>query len=338
MKICYGIKNSHEPLFFKSFLNYFKDKGYEQHIIARDYIEVVPLLKQLGLPYKLIGKHYGGNKFLKLYGALSNVVKIALFAPKFDISITHANTYLIYASKLRGKKTITFTDNDLSFNLTSYNKLTDYLFVPTAISDQKLLDRGCDMKKLYRYNGYKEDIYIANYTPDPNFPKLVPFNKFITIRAEAVQAHYVPKDTVSIVPQLFAAFRDKGINILFLPRYKSDRDYALGFENVYMPDGPLNGLDVCYYSDAVLTGAGTFAREAAILNTPAVSFFPRNDLLSVDSKMIDEGIMIHSRDINEIVDYVTSNLSVTQKNLDLNRSKAVHDEVMGKLLEIMREI
>ena len=46
------------------------------------------------------------------------------------------------------------------------------------------------------------------------------------------------------------------------------------FQNIkiFVPEGPLNGLDVCY-SDAVLTGAGTFAREAAILGTPAISFF-----------------------------------------------------------------
>lgn len=133
MKICYGIKNSHEPLFFKSFISRFTDAQHEQTIIARNYIEVVPLLEQIGLPFITIGKHYGGNKIKKMIGAIINVFLIFFKAPEFDVSISHANTYLIYASKLRRKKTITFTDNDLSFNLSTYKNIVDYLFTPKSI-------------------------------------------------------------------------------------------------------------------------------------------------------------------------------------------------------------
>lgn len=333
MKICYGIKNSHEPLFFKSFLNYFEKHNFEQHIIARDYIEVVPLLKQLNIPFKVIGRHYGGNKLLKLYGAIANIIKIFLFTPTFDVSISHANTYLIYASKLRGKKTITFTDNDLSFNLSTYNKIVDYLFVPSAIKKKKLLDRGCKEENIVFYNGFKEDIYIADYEPDPNFLNLIPFERFVTVRAESIHAHYVPSNTKSIAPDLFKVFKENNVNVLFLPRYLSDRDYAKNFDNVFMPDNPLNGLDVCFYSDAVLTGAGTFAREAAILNTPAVSFFPCNDMLSVDKKMIEEGKMFHSRDPLEIYNYLSDKIPKQNRVLCLERSKKVRNEVFEELLQ-----
>ena len=48
----------------------------------------------------------------------------------------------------------------------------------------------------------------------------------------------------------------------------------------FHPEEPLNGLDVCYYSKSVLTGAGTFAREAAF-GYLAVSF-SRRKTLTVD--------------------------------------------------------
>jgi len=335
MKICYGIKNSHEPLFFKSFLTYFDKHNLEQHVVARDYIEVVSLLRQLNIPFKVIGRHYGGNKFMKMYGAFANVIKMVLFIPYFDVSISHGNTYLIYASKLRRKKTIAFTDNDLSFNLSTYNRLVDWLFVPSAIPKRILLKRNCKEDKIVFYNGYKEDIYIADYDPDQNFLDIIPFKNFVTLRAESIYAHYIPKNTKSIVPTLFKIFREKNINVLFLPRYNSDMEYAKGFDNVFVPKEPLNGLDVCYYSDAVLTGAGTFAREAAILNTPAVSFFPRTDMLSVDKKMIEEKRMFHSRNPQEIYEYISDKIPKQKSELDLSRSKKVQQEVFETVMKII---
>ncbi len=332
MRICYGVKNSHEPLFFRSFIRHFGELGYEQSVVARDYIEVLPLLKQLGVPYTSIGRHFGGNKVSKFFGLVTNDLLLWLKAPPFDVSISHGNTYLIHASKLRRKKAITFTDNDISFNLRTYNRLVDYLFTPSAIPRAKLLQRGCREDTLVQYDGYKEDIYIADYKPDSEFPKQVPFDNFVTVRAESIHAHYVPRDTVSLVPELLKNFEAAGINVLFLPRYESDRDYAKGLKNVYMPPHPLNGLDVCYWSDAVLTGAGTFAREAAILGTPAVSFFPRQDLLAVDRKMVDEGLIVHSRDPELIRDYV---LSTRKREADLDRSRQVQQAVFKKLEELL---
>ena len=64
----------------------------------------------------------------------------------------------------------------------------------------------------------------------------------------------------------------------------------------------------------------TFAREAACMGTPAVSFYPGNELLSVDEEMIRRGWMFHSRDPEEIVEYV---LSSKRRKVDFSRSKNI---------------
>jgi predicted glycosyltransferase len=101
----------------------------------------------------------------------------------------------------------------------------------------------------------------------------MPFENFITIRPENIFGAYVNSKTKSIVPGLIKKLTQSGFNILYLPRCKEDKKYCESSKNVYIPSMPLLGLDVCYYSQAVLTGAGTFAREAALVGTPAV-FFP----------------------------------------------------------------
>ena len=101
--------------------------------------------------------------------------------------------------------------------------------------------------------------------------------------------------------------------------------YARGYNNIFIPNKPLSGLDVCYYTKAMLTGAGTFAREAALLGTPAVSFFPGKIFLTVDKIMQDKGWEFKSRDVNEIYNYVIN----SKKRINqLEKSKIIKIEVM----------
>ena len=110
-----------------------------------------------------------------------------------------------------------------------------------------------------------------------------------------------------------------------MPRYEEEKKYAEGYKNVWYPDGPLVGLDVCYHTKAMLTGAGTFAREAALLGVPAVSFFPRNEFLTVDVVLQEQGKQFKSRSPQDIKQYVS-----TAKRGDANteRSKQVLQEVL----------
>ncbi len=334
--ICYGIKNSHEPNLFKSFITYFSDLNFEQHIVALNYIEVPELVKKMNVPYKVVGRHYGKGRLRKALGLVANDINYILNTSRFDVSITHGNTYLIHASRMMGKPTITFTDNDINYvNHKLYFPFVDFLITPDKLSISRLVQHGAKKEKIIQYDGFKEDIYIADYKPDLDFIDNIPFDKFVTVRPEALKAVYVHGSTTSIVPELFRLLSKEQINILFLPRYESDRDYAIGYSNIYIPLRPVNGLDACYYSEAVLTGAGTFAREAACLGIPAVSFFPGEKLLTVDKKMVEDEWIFHSRNPREIVDYI---LSSKKRKVDLSRCKKVQSEVFGIIERLLQEI
>ena len=183
------------------------------------------------------------------------------------------------------------------------------------------------------FQGFKEDIYIADFQPDPEFLNQLPFTDFITIRPENLKASYVPKDSTTIVPELFEVFKDE--NILFLPRYEEEKKMAEGYSNIWYPDHPLSGLDVCYNTKAMLTGAGTFAREAALLGVPAVSFFPSEVFLTVDEVMQEMGIEFKSRNANEIKQYVAN---AVKQPASTDRSKQVLAEVLGIVDTIVEEV
>jgi predicted glycosyltransferase len=106
-----------------------------------------------------------------------------------------------------------------------------------------------------------------------------------------------------MVPELAAALIKNEFKIVFLPRNEDERSSLKAGPDIFIPDKALNGLDLCWYADAVLTGSGTLAREAALLGVPAVSFFPET-LLAVDQDLVSRNKMFHSRDPDSIIRYL----------------------------------
>jgi len=305
-------------------------------VTTRSYAEVERLLAKYGIEYMSIGTHYGENKLAKGLG-LSYRTWLALRRiPGFDVSIAHLSALVVFTSIVKGKPSISFSDNDLPMlNMRLSAPFLDHFIVP-SVFDGKLLDRyGINHDRVFRYNGFKEDVYLADYHPDPSFPSSLPFKEYVVVRPEAFKAEYVPSGVKSLVPDLLKRLEDEGIHVLYLPRYPEDRMYARGRKNVYTPPGPVNGMDACYHSRGVLTGSGTFAREGAILGIPSVSFFPGERLLSVDREMIKRGWMIHSRDVNEIIEYI---LTAERRGFDRERSSRVRDEVIGHVKAILDSI
>ena len=309
------------------------EKDHELIFTARDFSETLPLLKKNGITPIVYGNYKGKSRVKKMMGLLGRMWTMLFKLPKFDLALSLGGNYTSAIAFLRGKKSIVFSDNDISFKFFSFAMGSFFIF-PFYFKYQKVQKKyRIKDAQIKTFNGFKEDIYIAEFEPDPAFLDQLPFRDFITIRPENLKASYVPKDSTTIVPQLFEVFKDK--NILFLPRYEEEKKYADGYANVWYPNGPLSGLDVCYYTKAMLTGAGTFAREAALLGVPAVSFFPSPVFLSVDEAMQELGIEFKSRDPQAIRQYVDT---AVRKEASTERSKAVQKEVFDIIDGIIEEV
>ena len=309
------------------------EKDHELFFTARDFSETLPLLKKNGITPIVYGKYKGKSRIKKVMGMLGRMWTMLFKLPKFDLALSLGGNYTSAIAFLRGKKSIVFSDNDISFKFFSFSMGSFFIF-PYYFKYQKIQKKyRIKDSQIKTFNGFKEDIYIAEFEPDPAFLEQLPFRDFITIRPENLKASYVPKDSTTIVPQLFEVFKD--MNILFLPRYEEEKKYAEGYANVWYPNGPLSGLDVCYNTKAMLTGAGTFAREAALLGVPAVSFFPSPVFLSVDEAMQELGIEFKSRDPEAIREYVNT---ASRTEASTERSRKVQQEVFDIIDGIIEEV
>lgn len=331
MKIWFDIINPPNVHFFNSIRN---EITYDKFFTVRDKDENLGLCDYYGINYKIIGKEYK-NKIMKNFNIIFR--SIDLFNnTDFDYAIGFENPMSVIVAKMKYKKVILICDNDLK--LFQHNTFVQDIETKVkSYADYMVIPKVCyeTFSKIYKSNiilnfdGYKEDVYISSYIPDQNFLDKIPFKDYIIIRPEALNSYYI-KEKTSIVNELIDLFTKHSQNIIFLPRDNLDINKMKISSNVFIPREPLNGLDLCYYSKAVLTGSGTMSREAAILGKPAVSFFPSNELLSVDSSLIKEGRIFHSRSSSEILDHVVNN----RINFYKNNSK----EIKKEFIEIINKI
>lgn len=335
MVIWYDITNTPQVHFICAIVDALhKHLDPNEIISSRKFSETTALLKNMiEQDVIIIGEHHGKSRLRKTFGLLSRFAEVYKNIPKFDISISCGSESAVWTSFLRGKKSIAFGDNDLAKQWT-YGKLVSTAFFPDSIPAKVLTSQGIPKKRLIRYSGYKEDIYLADYKPDPDFTHSIPFEHYVVLRPENLQANYIGNDQVKpITPELARHLINEGYNVLYLPRYVKDREFVPQNPKLFVPEKPINGLDACYFADAVLTGAGTFAREAACLGVPSFSFFAGKRLLAVDQSLIASGKMFHSRDVNTLLCKLKSSHK-TEANLD--RSKLVKEEVILKLKEVIQ--
>ncbi|ODR79826.1 hypothetical protein BG842_03255 [Haladaptatus sp. W1] len=320
------------PFFFRSLIDALP--SLDTTVTVREKTETVGLAEEVGFDYTRMGRDFD-NTLLRKMGIPFRTFQLTAQAPGADVSISSRNAMCILASKARGIPSIHFTDNDITAHVDGlkfeelYNRLeaqATYNVVPSAFDVEELIKWGADPEQVISYDGYKEDIYIAEFEPDPSFTDKLPFEDYIVVRPEALDAAYVDAER-SLVPNILEGAVGRGFNVVYLPRGRGDEQFAEPYpsDRVFVPEQALNGLQLAWHTQCVLTGSGTMAREAACMDKPAVSFFP-NSLLSVDEELVSDEKILHSRNSTSILDYIGS-LSSNDISPDRSRSKTVLQEV-----------
>jgi len=314
-------------------------KGYSVYVTGFKRGETEELMKMFGLNGEVFGEdHY--NPLIKSLSFASRTFRLLYKAPKARVLLSFENAMPIPAGKLKGIKVILMLDNDLKFigkkplfqRIESrIKKMADYVIVPEVA--RETFESYFDT--VITYPGYKEHIYITDFQPDPKFIEKsgIPFEDYVVLRPESLTSLYVLHGE-SLVPELLRLFERENINVVYLPRNEEERALANGFDNVYIPLKALDGLNLIYHSKATLTGSGTMAREAAVMGVPAVSFFPGERLLAVDRDLVEKGKMLHSREPEEIIEYVVKNWKKRREG-NYETAQEIKEQVIYQIISII---
>ncbi|MCH7660498.1 MAG: DUF354 domain-containing protein [Euryarchaeota archaeon] len=331
------------PFFFKGLLSALSDLSVEPTV--RSKTETVALSRETGFDHTVLGRDFD-SPGLRKAGIGLRTAELALRMPDCDLSLSARNAMCVLASTLRNVPSIHFTDNDITAYVDDlpaerlYNRIeasATHSVVPAAYRTEELTRWGIHPDRIHTYDGYKEDVSVAGFEPDPTFTDRLPFAEYLVLRPEALSAAYVDARNGSMVPDLLDGAIRRGHNVVYLPRGRGDEALARDYPEarVFVPEEALSGLDLAWHSLCVLTGSGTMAREAACMDKPAVSFFP-GPLLSVDRSLVSEDRLVHSRDPTAILDHLDS-LETREARPDLSRSRRVRTEVAALTAGLINE-
>lgn len=335
------VKSPSDAHVIASFVRNMPDVAFT--ITVRDRAEAIALATAYGLDFRPVGRD-SPARVAKIVRYGTRVLQLHRGVPEFDASLSFNNMNAVLLARLRRKASITLMDNDLEFDATKWsiakrmemnvNLRADHLLVPDVFPLDAMIRMGARPSSIRTFDGYKEDLYVADFEPDPTFRETIPFDDYVVLRPEARNAVYV-RHPHSLVPDLARLLGAAQQNVVYLPRTDSDRSLIpKGMPSIHIPTSPPNGLQLAWHARAVLTGSGSLAREAACLGVPAVSFFPER-LLAVDGRMVREGWIMHSRDPLRIVEHVWAVSG--RRSMSRERSRRVLQEVVAEVRRCVRE-
>src|ERR1700690_1437434 len=108
-KIWIDLDNSPHVPFFVPIVEALRNEGHEVILTARDAYQVCDLIKYYGLPARVVGRHYGKSKILKMLGTCWRTVQLAAIVGRQrpDIAVSHGSRGCMMASLLLRMKGLT---------------------------------------------------------------------------------------------------------------------------------------------------------------------------------------------------------------------------------------
>ncbi len=298
MRIWIDLANSPHVPFFRALIPEFTAREHQVEITARNFAQTVELAAKAGMMPHVIGGHGGGS----ITGKAGNLVGRAAALRKwardrgFDLAVSHNSYAQIAAAAALGIKTVTLMDyehqpaNHLAFRLASR------VIVPRAFPAAELRKYGASLRKVKRYEGTKEDVYLADFSPDTAFAHVLrklgvaSEDVLVVARPPAREALYHRFEN-ELFDELLARLsaRDDA-KIILLPRSDAQRsEYEkLGWPNMIVPREALDGANLIAAADLVISAGGTMNREAAALGVPAVSIYA-GKWAAIDEELVREG-------------------------------------------------
>lgn len=306
-KIWIDIDNSPHVPFFIPIIEKLHERGHEVLLTARNSYQVCELLEFHRLNCKVIGGHWGKNRLLKTLGTLGRAARLVplAFHERPDLALSLVSRAQILACKsLRIPVVVTF---DYEFIAKMQFLQLDWILVPEVVPDSKA---GFARKGISHYPGLKEDVYAPRFQPDARLRQELAITEsdlLVTVRPPATEAHYHnPASDVLFRASLEFLTGQQDVRVVLLPRNQRQsvslrRDWAecIAAGRIVIPDHVVDGLNLIWQSDLVISGGGTMNREAAALGVPVYSIF-RGKIGAIDRYLAENGRLVLLESAEEI--------------------------------------
>lgn len=196
-----------------------------------------------------------------------------------------------------------------------FNVFSDKVLVPDRFSDGVLNGIGLPIYKRKKYPGIKEELYIKYFQPVADFRSQLlkqhgadENNVLAVLRPPATTANYhSEKSEVLLDDILHFLLNAHRVFTVIVPRTaeqaailrRSAESVSDSAGRFVILDEAVDGLQLAYASDLLISGGGTMNREAALLGVPVYSIFAGRQG-ALDGQMEAEGLITFIRDARDL--------------------------------------
>lgn len=321
------LDNSPHVPFFRPIIQQLQIREYHVLLTARDCFQVRGLAEQLHLDCNPVGHHYGKHRVMKLLGLGIRSVQLLPLAwrARPALAVSHGSRSQLVAAKLLGIPTLQIADYEFSKLWAVVHP--SWAMTPTMIPNEALKLRS---DRIIKYPGIKEDVYVPSFLPENGIRQELGITEneiVVTIRPPASEAHYHRPESDRLFQATIAHLAPMSeVRIVVLPRTpKQEHEISAAWAKLYsshkliIPDHVVDGLNLIWHSDLVISGGGTMNREAAALGVPVYSIF-RGPIGAVDRYLAASGRLV----------LLESQADLTTKLLVQRRNRCAHRTTAGQ--------
>jgi predicted glycosyltransferase len=310
----------HVPL-FAPIIRHFRENGIDVVLTARDHSQTVELLDLAGSSgtYTIIGRHYGAGRMNKVRGLVVRSIQLVAHVNEqkkhVSVAVSHGSRSMVMAAGWLKVPVVTMYDYEFT-ETRLFNRFSTRVLVPDAIQDAVLDEIGVASDKRVKYPGIKEELYVRGFKPDARFRAMFlsehghPNNDkvLVTLRPPATTANYHSDKGEALFDDLlhFLLNTEHVITVVVPRTHEQTAAIAERIANIagagercILVDFAIDGLQLTFASDLLISGGGTMNREAALLGVPVYSIFAGRQG-ALDRKMETDGKIVFIRDARDI--------------------------------------
>jgi len=306
-RIWIDLDNTPHVPFFEPIIKELRQRGHSILVTARDAFQVCELAEQKGIAYQKVGRHYGKNPVLKICGLFYRAAQLAPLVLKEHpvLAVSHGSRSQLILCNLLGIPSVLLADYEFAKYLPLMKPCWE--MVPEVIPSAGLY---CPETRILKYPGIKENVYVTGLQPDPSLLRVLGITEneiLVTARPPATEAHYHNPES----ERLFERFMSRvcatnSARVVLLPRNRR-QEHALRLRHpewfaehrTVVPASAVDGLNLLWHSDLVVSGGGTMNREAAALGVPVYSIF-RGTIGAVDRHLEETGRLVLIRSPQDV--------------------------------------
>jgi uncharacterized protein len=291
VKVWVDIENPPQARYLLPLARGLAQAGCEVVVTARQHEPTLAILRSEGVSFLPVGQSAGRGKLQKVYGVLQRtrllVQALRQQVSSVDLVVSASRAAALAARRL---KIPSFVVIDYEYvNLTVFRLGGSYVAHPDVISSAEFEQRGIRPDRLLPFPGLKEDLSFAGVDLAEVSPYAfarpdgAPIR--VLFRPPAEESHYHRAASGDLAQDLLRRLASEDVQLVFSPRYDwqirhVEEVSSWRHEPVILRE-PVGFVPLLKAVDAVISGGGTMAREAAFLGIPSYSIF-RGQLGAVD--------------------------------------------------------